>query len=110
MVELSARAQAHHSTVAANVKTIVHLLRVERLGVNHEYFSKSTHIRHPRPRQTVVYCPAVDNDELADTVQGYGDHATAILWKGTERIGCAVGKCFDGVDHVETLVCIFDPP
>ncbi|CAM9721826.1 unnamed protein product [Ascophyllum nodosum] len=51
------------------------------------------------------------DDELIvpSDVTTYEGHATAILWKSTERIGCAVAKCEKDGWYTHTLVCNFDP-
>ncbi|CAN0409608.1 unnamed protein product [Laminaria digitata] len=55
---------------------------------------------------------ALFDDELVDknNVETYGGHATAIAWKSTERLGCAVSTCESGGYFYHTLVCNFDPP
>lgn len=52
-----------------------------------------------------------DEKEVTDgSVTEYGGHATQILWKGTEALGCAVEACeADGLYH-NVLVCNYDPP
>lgn len=43
-----------------------------------------------------------------DSVTSYGGHATQILWKSTERLGCATSVCTAG--EAVYLVCQYDPP
>eukprot|EP00904_Undaria_pinnatifida_P006959 jgi/Undpi1/3393/HiC_scaffold_15.g06766.m1 len=52
---------------------------------------------------------ALFDSELTDNVETWGLHATAIAWKSTTKIGCAVSNC-KGEYYTQTLVCNFDPP
>eukprot|EP00904_Undaria_pinnatifida_P006969 jgi/Undpi1/3401/HiC_scaffold_15.g06774.m1 len=49
------------------------------------------------------------DDELTNNVETWGLHATAIAWKSTTKVGCAVSTC-EGTYYTHTLVCNFDPP
>ncbi|CAN0278126.1 unnamed protein product, partial [Ectocarpus sp. 4 AP-2014] len=37
-------------------------------------------------------------------------HATQILWKATEQVGCVVARCPNGGTPYTFLVCQYDPP
>eukprot|EP00904_Undaria_pinnatifida_P006971 jgi/Undpi1/3403/HiC_scaffold_15.g06776.m1 len=52
---------------------------------------------------------ALFDDELTNNVETWGLHATAIAWKSTTKVGCAVSTC-EGTYYTHTLVCNFDPP
>ncbi|CAN0276754.1 unnamed protein product [Ectocarpus sp. 4 AP-2014] len=43
-----------------------------------------------------------------DAVTDYIGHATQILWKSTEKVGCVLAQCTDG-DTYTFLVCQYDP-
>ncbi|CAN0322699.1 unnamed protein product [Ectocarpus sp. 12 AP-2014] len=45
-----------------------------------------------------------------DSVLQYGGHATQILWKSTEQVGCVVARCTNGGTPYTFLVCQYDPP
>eukprot|EP00752_Nemacystus_decipiens_P008156 g7295.t1 len=47
-----------------------------------------------------------DSEVQTDSVTGYGGHATQILWKSTEKLGCAISSCSGGT----YLACQYDPP
>ena len=55
---------------------------------------------------------AIDNEEVDgfSKVTEYGGHATQILWKSTEELGCVVSTCTTGGDDYTYLVCQYDPP
>lgn len=57
-------------------------------------------------------CMYVDNEEVEgfSKVTEYGGHATQILWKSTEELGCVVSKCTTGGTPYTYLVCQYDPP
>ncbi|CAM9455311.1 unnamed protein product, partial [Hapterophycus canaliculatus] len=49
-------------------------------------------------------------EEVAfDTVAEYGGHATQILWKSTEELGCIVANCSKDGTPYTYLVCQYDP-
>ena len=46
-----------------------------------------------------------------DSVDRYGGHATQILWKSTEQLGCATTECTGPSGMARTyLVCQYNPP
>ncbi|CAB1098495.1 unnamed protein product [Ectocarpus sp. CCAP 1310/34] len=50
-------------------------------------------------------------DEVqSDSVLQYGGHATQILWKAAEQVGCAGARCTNGGTPHAFLVCQYDPP
>ncbi|CAM9426140.1 unnamed protein product, partial [Pylaiella littoralis] len=45
-----------------------------------------------------------------DSVTQYGGHATQILWKSTEEVGCIAAECSSGGSPHTFLVCQYNPP
>lgn len=73
---------------------------------------------HLRPVPSVVTNNTFSTNQLttdesevqSDSVTGYEGHATQILWKSTERLGCATTNCDDSGSTKTYLVCQYDPP
>lgn len=49
-----------------------------------------------------------DDDELTDSVDTYGGHASQVIWAETTELGCALGQC-EGDYFYEVLVCNYSP-
>ena len=51
------------------------------------------------------------SENQTDSVDMYGGHATQILWKSSEKLGCATADCTDPSGMARTyLVCQYNPP
>lgn len=65
----------------------------------------------PPPISPSLQRAQTDYDEVQfDSVLQYGGHATQILWKATEQVGCVVAECTNGGTPYTFLVCQYDPP
>eukprot|EP00752_Nemacystus_decipiens_P013637 g12090.t1 len=105
--DVAASAQAHANTLSDTCNELFHSDSDDRNGYGENvYWCWGAGCLSAENAMSLLY----DDEIQTDSVDGYGGHATQILWKSSTQLGCAVSSCFSGEMPGDYLVCQYDPP
>ncbi|CAM9194286.1 unnamed protein product, partial [Ectocarpus fasciculatus] len=105
---VTSSAAEHAERLTAQCSSLFHSTQEQRYGYGENLYmcwGSDSCYSHEKAMEG-LYVNGVPLDKVTE----YGGHATQILWKSTEKVGCVLAGCTNGGTPYTFLVCQYDPP